>query len=78
MRLRTVSLGAALGVLLVSGLSHPALAQLDPRRGPPGCVPVSERTMEVGCYILVSDPLGELPAAPLYWHLDSYPSRAAA
>ena len=34
--------------------------------------------MEVGCYILVSDKLGELPAVPLYWHLDSYPSRAAA
>ena len=34
--------------------------------------------MEVGCYILVSDTLGELPAVPLYWHLDTYPSRAAA
>ena len=79
MRLRPIRLlGAALSVLFASGLVHPASAQFDPRRGPPGCVPASERTMEVGCYILVSDPLGELPAAPLHWHLDSYPSRAAA
>ena len=79
MRLRPIRLlGAALSVLFASGLVHPASAQFDPRRGPPGCVPASERTMEVGCYILVSDPLGELPAVPLYWHLDSYPSRVAA
>ena len=78
MRSRTVYLVVALGALFVSGLPRPASAQLDPRRGPPGCVPASERAMEVGCYILVSDKLGELPAVPLYWHLDTYPSRAAA
>ncbi len=58
--------------------SVPASAQPDPRRGPPGCVPVSERQMERGCYILVSDPLGQLPPEPLHWHIDAYPSRAAA
>ena len=56
----------------------PASAQLDPRRGPPGCVPASERQMERGCYILVSHPLGELPSGALFWHIDAYPSRAAA
>src|SRR3954451_22615488 len=44
----------------------------------PGCVPVAERQIERGCYILVADPLGELPARPLHWHIDAYPSRAAA
>src|SRR4051794_11216989 len=78
MRSRLRHLGIALGALFVSGLPHSVSAQLDPRRGPPGCVPASERAMEVGCYILVSDKLGELPAVPLYWHLDTYPSRAAA
>jgi quercetin dioxygenase-like cupin family protein len=34
--------------------------------------------MERGCYILVSDPLGELPAGLLYWHIDAYPSRTLA
>ena len=56
----------------------PASAQLDPRRGPPGCVPASERQMERGCYILVSHPLGELPSWALFWHIDAYPGRAAA
>jgi quercetin dioxygenase-like cupin family protein len=75
-RMRMAALtGCLLGALAASG---PASGQLDPRRGPPGCVPIAERQMERGCYILVSDPLGELPAGPLYWHIDAYPSRAAA
>lgn len=41
-------------------------------------MPVSERQMERGCYVLVSEALGELPRTPLYWHIDSYPTRAAA
>ena len=78
MRSRLMYQAVAFGALFALGLPHSVSAQLDPRRGPPGCVPASERTMEVGCYILVSDKLGELPAVPLYWHLDTYPSRAAA
>jgi quercetin dioxygenase-like cupin family protein len=77
-RSRSMYQAVAFGALFALGLPHSVSAQLDPRRGPPGCVPASERTMEVGCYILVSDKLGELPAVPLYWHLDRYPSRAAA
>jgi quercetin dioxygenase-like cupin family protein len=70
---------AALGCM-VTGLVAPGLAsdQLDPRRGPPGCIPASERQMERGCYILVSHQLGQLPRAPLYWHIDAYASAAAA
>ena len=34
--------------------------------------------MERGCYILVSETLGELPETPLYWHIDSFSTRAAA
>jgi quercetin dioxygenase-like cupin family protein len=64
--------------LAVIVTSAPASAQSDPRRGPPGCVPVSERKMEIGCYILVADMLGELPQQPLYWQIESYPTRAAA
>ncbi|MDB5377357.1 MAG: hypothetical protein JWR00_1803 [Rubritepida sp.] len=65
-------------LLTVLSASGPASGQLDPRRGPPGCVPAAERQMERGCYILVSDPLGELPAGPMYWHIELYPSRAMA
>ena len=44
------------------------------------CLPVAERAgREVGCWITAKEALGELPhATPLHWHLDAYPSRAAA
>jgi quercetin dioxygenase-like cupin family protein len=42
------------------------------------CHPVSERTSEVGCWIIAHQPLGELPASPIFWHLDTYPTRAEA
>lgn len=71
----TGATGCLFGALAASGS---ASGQLDPRRGPPGCVPIAERQMEKGCYILISDLLGELPAGPLYWHIDAYPTRAAA
>ena len=48
------------------------------RIGQVGCRPVKERTGETGCWILVNASVGKLPLGPVYWHLDSYPSRAAA
>ena len=42
------------------------------------CRPVSERTGEVGCWIIANTPLGRLPDAPIYWHLDTFASRAEA
>jgi len=44
------------------------------------CLPVAQRAgREIGCWITAREALGELPqAAPLHWHLDAYPSRAAA
>jgi quercetin dioxygenase-like cupin family protein len=42
------------------------------------CRPVSERTGEVGCWIIAQEPVGRLPAAPTFWHLDAYPNRALA
>jgi quercetin dioxygenase-like cupin family protein len=32
----------------------------------------------VGCYLAGKEQLGAAPATPLFWHLDSYPTRAAA
>ena len=54
---------------LVTG--HEALAQ-------ERCLPVSERTGEVGCWIMTSEPLGRLSESAVFWHLDTYPNRAAA
>jgi hypothetical protein len=42
------------------------------------CRPVSERTQEVGCWIMADDPIGTLPKSPMFWHLDEYATRAAA
>lgn len=54
----------------------------DPSPGAPpavgNCRPVSERTSEVGCWIIADQPLGQLTEAQTFWHLDVYPTRAAA
>ncbi|MHB1224642.1 MAG: hypothetical protein ACYC2G_11470 [Gemmatimonadaceae bacterium] len=44
------------------------------------CVPIAERAgREFGCFITAREELGPLPAnPPLYWHLDGYPTLAAA
>jgi quercetin dioxygenase-like cupin family protein len=44
------------------------------------CIPVAERGgREFGCFITARQELGRLPEAPpLYWHLDTFPTRAAA
>ena len=42
------------------------------------CKPVSERTGESGCWITAHAELGLLPQQPVFWHLDTYPTRGAA
>ena len=42
------------------------------------CQPMSQRTGEVGCWITVNAPLGKLSPQPIFWHLDTYPTRATA
>jgi len=42
------------------------------------CKPVSERTAEVGCWIVAHEPLGQFNQSQVFWHLDVYPTRAAA
>jgi|SRR5580658_9144052 hypothetical protein len=40
--------------------------------------PVSERTGELGCWILSHEPIGALASTRAFWHLYVYPTRAAA
>jgi hypothetical protein len=40
--------------------------------------PVADRKAEEGCYTMAITELGALPREPLYWHLDTFPDRAAA
>jgi len=42
------------------------------------CKPVSQRTSELGCWIMTDVAIGQLPQQPIFWHLDTYPTRAAA
>jgi quercetin dioxygenase-like cupin family protein len=56
-----------------------ALAQAPSQTAQVGnCHPVSERTTEVGCWIIAHQPLGELPPSPIFWYLDTYPTRVEA
>ncbi len=73
--------GAAWGVVLMALVvaSEMLAAQLPGSRVPGGCdVPVSERSGEFGCYLTATQAIEALPAAPIFWHLDTYPTRAAA
>jgi quercetin dioxygenase-like cupin family protein len=42
------------------------------------CKPVSQRTSEVGCWIIAHEPLGPLAMSQAFWHLDAYASRDSA
>ncbi len=55
-------------------LTEPAWAQ----EGSAHCLPVSERTGEIGCWILASEAIGQPPSKPLFWYLDTFPSSELA
>ena len=73
---------AAAALAAVAAAPSPAKAQTTPDAAvySTACLPVAQRAgREAGCWITAAEPLGELPrAAPLHWHLDAYPNRAAA
>ena len=42
------------------------------------CLPISERAgRDVGCWLITAEPLGRLTSSAVFWHLDTYPTRAA-
>jgi quercetin dioxygenase-like cupin family protein len=60
---------------LLSAIASTVLAQSGKPRG---CIPVSERTGDAGCWIIAREPLGHLSQSALFWHLDTYSTRGAA
>ena len=42
------------------------------------CLPIAQRTTEVGCWITATTQLGVLPAQEVFWYLDSFPNRSEA
>ncbi len=67
---KSSSLTGLVFLVATLGMSNQVFAQI--------CRPVSQRTAEVGCWIMIDDALGQLPRAPIFWHLDSFPTRAQA
>ena len=69
--MRLLSLEFAWFAVLV-GMSAAACAQI--------CRPVSERVRidDVGCWIVAHSSMGEVKQPQVFWHLDVYPTRAAA
>jgi hypothetical protein len=66
-------------LLVTLALADNFLTQSASAQVPGRCeVPASQRTTEAGCYVSATVRLGELPAGPLFWHLYTYPNRAAA
>lgn len=66
-----------LAALLLLSLS--LCAQPSPQTAGFGvCKPISERTGDVGCWIIVDNPVGRLDQPEVFWYLDAYPTRAAA
>lgn len=41
------------------------------------CRPVKERTLDVGCWIIAEQLVGQIAKTETFWHLDQYPTRAA-
>ena len=59
---------------LVIGIATPAIGQASSRP----CPPVAQRSTSLGTCRTAVDSLGPLPRAPMFWHIDAFPSRAAA
>jgi quercetin dioxygenase-like cupin family protein len=60
-------------------LSHASGARAEHEGTGGMCVPVASRAgRKEGCFVLATVPLGRLPDTGLYWHIDRYPTWAAA
>ncbi len=70
------------GVLAVAALSLATLAVCNQSFAQGvamgNCKPISQRTAELGCWIMADQPIGALTKSQVFWHLDAYPTRAAA
>ena len=42
------------------------------------CKPASQRTQEIGCWIMSDSSVGKLTQSSVFWHLDTYSTRSAA
>src|SRR5436190_1323731 len=64
----------ASGIFILFGTTLTSAQPINNR----GCAPVSERTADVGCWIIAREQVGELPKSKVFWHIDNYRNRAEA
>ena len=65
--------------VVVGCLGASVFAQNPPQDTFNGCIPVSERAgRPYGCFILAAQPVGALSSAAAFWHVETYPTQAAA
>ena len=77
MSLRTRMVRCGVSAALVSLVVSPANSQSE--NTGVGCIPSSERAgRPFGCFIMAAQPVGELDHAASFWHLETFPARAAA
>lgn len=68
----------ALAIFAVSLITLASSLRLSAQSAAVGnCKPVSERTTEVGCWIIAHQPVGQL-TPQTFWYLDVYPTQSAA
>ena len=68
-------IGAAVATF---GFATQLSAQQIPGKFPGGCADPPRRPSEIGCYLSASQRVDKLPDEPLFWHLYTYPTSAAA
>ncbi|TIT01653.1 cupin domain-containing protein [Mesorhizobium sp.] len=68
-----IVLTTILGMLTMAGIIGPVAAQHNIT-----CRPASDRTGEVGCWIMGREALRPALRSPLYWHIDTFTSWAEA
>jgi quercetin dioxygenase-like cupin family protein len=67
------------GLWVAIAITQCSIAERARAQVSPPCPPVSERAgREIGCFTIGRQNLGKLPTAPLYWHLDVFPTIASA
>jgi quercetin dioxygenase-like cupin family protein len=79
MQMKTIAAASmkSIATALVFALTPADVTPAQPVAGG-SCKPVSQRTNDVGCWIVAQEPLGQLTKEQVFWHLDVYPTRAAA
>ena len=78
MKARSTLRPALIGIVAALASATQASAQQMPGKFPGGCAEPPKRPSEIGCYLSAIHPVAKLLDEPLFRHLYTYPTRAAA